>query len=55
MSKVKVHTYFLKEAWIEGFGVAKAPMLDHGIGLTLVVVPQVEVRCIIIVHIHVLG
>ena len=55
VSEVSVHTYFLEEVRIEGFGMTKASMLEHGVGLTLAVVLQVEVWCIIIVHLHVLG
>ena len=31
--KVNIHTYFLEEVRIEGSGVTKASMLDHGVGL----------------------
>ena len=31
-SEVNIHTYFLEEVQIEGSGVTKAPMLDHGVG-----------------------
>ena len=48
-------TLFSQEVWIEGSGMTKASILDHGIGLTLAVVLQVEVRCIIFIYFHVLG
>src|SRR6185436_6012247 len=54
-SEVNVHTYFLEKFWIEGSGVTKASILDHGVGLTIVVITQVEVWCIIFIYFHVLG
>jgi hypothetical protein len=54
-SEVNVHTCFLKKVRIEGSGMTKASILDHGVGLTLAVISQVEVRCIIFVYDHVLG
>ena len=54
-SEVNFHTCFLKEVWIEGFGMTKASMLEHGVGLTFAIIPQVEVRCIFIINLHVLG
>ena len=53
--EVNVHTYFLEKIQIESFGMTKASILDHGVGLTLAVVLQVEVRCIIFIYFHVLG
>ena len=55
VSKVSVHTYFLEEVRVEGFGMTKASMLEHGVGLTFAIIPQVEVRCIFIINLHVLG
>src|SRR6185312_7733194 len=55
MSEVNVHTCFFKKVRIEGSGMTKASILDHGVGLTLVVILQVEVRCIIFIYFHVLG
>jgi len=43
MSKVNIHTCFLEEVQIEGSGMTKASILDHGVGLTLAVSLQVEV------------
>ena len=34
-SEVNVHTYFFMKVRIEGSGMTKASILDHGIGLTL--------------------
>jgi hypothetical protein len=54
-SKVYIHTCLLKEVRVEGFGVTKVPMLEDVVGLPLTVVSQVEVGCIIIFYLHVLG
>ena len=54
-SEVNVHTYFFKKVRIEGSGMTKASILDHGVGLTLAVILQVEVWCIIFIYLHVLG
>src|SRR6185312_11928169 len=54
-SKVNVHTCFLEKIWIEGSGMTKTSILDHGVGLTLAVITQVEVRCIIFIYLHVLS
>ena len=35
--------------------MTKASILDHGVGLTLAVILQVEVWCIIFIYLHVLG
>src|SRR6185369_7899992 len=50
-SEVNVHICFLEKLRIEGSGMTKASILDHGVGLMLVV----EVRCNIFIHFHVLG
>jgi len=46
---------FFEKVWIEGSGMTKALILDHGIGLMLAVILQVEVWCIIFIYLHVLG
>ena len=43
-SEVNVHTCFFEKVQIEGSGMTKASILDHGVGLTLAVVLQVEVN-----------
>ena len=48
-SEVNIHTYFFEKVRIEGSSVTKASILDHGIGLTLAVILQVEVWCIIFI------
>ena len=55
MSALNVHTCFLEEVQIEGCVVTKASTLQDGIGLVLAVVFQVEVRHIIVIHLHVLS
>jgi hypothetical protein len=40
-SEVNIHTCFLEKIQIEGSGMTKASILDHGLGLTLAVVMQV--------------
>ena len=54
-SEVNVHTCFLEKVRIEGPSMTKASVLDHGVGLMLVVISQVEVWCIIFIYLHVLG
>jgi len=54
-SDVNVHTCFLEKVRIEGSGMTKASILDHGVGLTLAVISQVKVWCIILIYLHVLG
>ena len=54
-SEVNVHTCFFEKVRIEGSGMTKASILDHRVGLTLAVILQVEVWCIIFIYLHVLG
>jgi hypothetical protein len=55
ISEVNVHTCFLEEVRVEGSGMTKAPTLDHGIGLMFAIASQVQVRCVFIINLHVLG
>ena len=54
-SEVNVHTCFFEKVRTEGSSMTKALILDHGVGLTLAVILQVEVRCIIFIYLRVLG
>ena len=50
-SEVNVHTYFFEKVQIEGSGMTKASILDHGVGLMLAVILQVDLRYIIFIHV----
>jgi hypothetical protein len=54
-SKVYVHTCLLEEVRIKGFGATKVPTLEQGVGFPFTIVSQVEVGCIIVIHLHFLG
>ena len=41
-SEVNVHTYFFEKVRIEGSGMTKASVHDHGVGLTPTVITQVR-------------
>ena len=51
---INVHTCFFEKVRIEGSGMSRASILDHGVGLTLAVILRVEVWCIIFIYLHVL-
>ena len=55
ISKVFVHTCFDEEFQIEGSGVDEASVLDDGVALSLTIISQVEVRCIIRINFYDLG
>src|SRR6185312_8347823 len=46
---------FFEKVQIEASGMTKASILDHGVSLTLAIILQIEVRCIIFIYFHVLG
>ena len=55
VSEVNIHTCFLEKLRDEGFRMTNVLMLENGVGLTFMVVPQVEVGCVIVVHVYVLS
>jgi hypothetical protein len=44
-----------RQVRIESFGMTKVSMLEDGVGLPLAVISQVEVGCVIIIHLHFLS